>query len=138
MGLGPASTGSTSLVAPKAPSANDPVKQEGSMSLDQADQYASRYESANKKAVSLSDQKTLKVRIKVGSDNLSTRKNAIYSGLGLDGTPSSSLDDSPSDSEGISHEPQDAPFESPTSILQVNHLPVTFRCFLYLNLMCLN
>lgn len=119
VGLGPASTGSTSLVAPKVPSANDPVKQEGSMSLDLADQYAPRHESANKKAISLSDQKTLKVRIKVGSDNLSTRKNAIYSGLGLDGTPSSSLDDSPSDSEGISHEPQDALFESPTSILQI-------------------
>ncbi|XP_016650371.1 PREDICTED: uncharacterized protein LOC103333882 [Prunus mume] len=119
VGLGPASTGSTSLVAPKAPSVNDPVKQEGSMSLDLADQYAPRHESANKKAISLSDQKTLKVRIKVGSDNLSTRKNAIYSGLGLDGTPSSSLDDSPSDSEGISHEPQDALFESPTSILQI-------------------
>ncbi|XP_048442878.1 cysteine-tryptophan domain-containing zinc finger protein 7-like [Pyrus x bretschneideri] len=119
VGVGPASTGSTSLVAPKAPSANDPVKQEGSVSLIQADQYAPRHESANKKDINSSDQKTLKVRLKVGSDNLSTRKNAIYSGLGLDATSSSSVDDSPSESEGISHEPQDAPFESPTSILQI-------------------
>lgn len=131
MGLGPASTRSTSLVAPKAPSPNDPVKQELSMPLNQADHYAPQQEVANKKAINLLDPKTLKVRIKVGSDNLSTRKNAIYSGLGLDGTPSSSLDDSPSDSEGISHEPQDVPFESPTSILQVNHLPVIFRCFFF-------
>ncbi|XP_068310172.1 cysteine-tryptophan domain-containing zinc finger protein 3-like [Pyrus communis] len=107
VGIGTASTGSTSLVVPKAPS------------LVQPDQYAPRHESANKKAINSSDQKTLKVRIKVGSDNLSTRKNAIYSGLGLDTTPSSSLDDSPSESEGISHEPRDAPFESPTSILQI-------------------
>ncbi|KAM1101799.1 hypothetical protein ACFX2B_008032 [Malus domestica] len=119
VGVGPASTGSTSLVAPKAPSANDPVKQEGSVSLIQADQYAPRHESANKKDINSLDQKTLKVRLKVGSDNLSTRKNAIYSGLGLDATSSSSVDDSPSESEGVSHEPQDAPFESPTCILQI-------------------
>ncbi|KAF5944446.1 hypothetical protein HYC85_018523 [Camellia sinensis] len=69
-----------------------------------------------------SDQKTLKVQIKVGSDNLLTQKNAkIYTGLGLDISPSSSLNESPTDSEGFSHEPLDAPEESPTSILQ-NHI----------------
>ena len=87
------------------------------------EEIAPRLDFENKKPSSASDQKTLKVRIKVGSDNLSTRKNAaIYSGLGLDDSPSSSLDESPSESEGISHERQDAPFESPTSILQVNNL----------------
>ncbi|MED6191236.1 hypothetical protein PIB30_114138, partial [Stylosanthes scabra] len=71
-------------------------------------------------ATSIADQKVLKFRIKMGPGNLTTRKNAaIYSGLGLDMSPSSSLDDSPSESEGISRGPQDAPFESPTSILQV-------------------
>lgn len=118
LGLGTASTSSISLVAPKAPSANIPVKQDVSVSSNRADLYPPEQESATKKPIKIPDQKTLKVRLKVGSDNLSTRKNDIYSGLGLDGTPSSSLDDS-SDSEGISHEPQDALFESPTSILQV-------------------
>ncbi|XP_062021537.1 cysteine-tryptophan domain-containing zinc finger protein 3-like [Rosa rugosa] len=118
VGLGTASASSISLVAPKAPSANIPVKQDVSVSYNQADQYPPEQESATKRPIKLSDQKTLKVRLRVGSDNLSTRKNDIYSGLGLDGTPSSSLDDS-SDSEGISHGPQDAPFESPTSILQI-------------------
>ncbi|KAM5563961.1 cysteine-tryptophan domain-containing zinc finger protein 3-like [Rosa sericea] len=117
VGLETASTSSISLVAPKAPSANIPVKQDVSVSYNQADQYPPEQESATKRPIKLSDQKTLKVRLRVGSD-LSTRKNDIYGGLGLDGTPSSSLDDS-SDSEGISHEPQDAPFESPTSILQI-------------------
>jgi hypothetical protein len=66
----------------------------------------------------------LKVRIKVGSDNLSTQKNAaIYSGLGLDVSPSSSLDDSPSESDEMSHEPQDACLESPAHILQVKSSP---------------
>ncbi|KAG1338629.1 hypothetical protein COCNU_04G009350 [Cocos nucifera] len=60
-----------------------------------------------------SDQKTLKVRIKVGPDNILARNNAaIYSGLGLDMSPSSSLEDSPDVSGGLSP-------ESPWTILQV-------------------
>lgn len=78
-----------------------------------------------KKPASSSDQKCLKVRIKVGSENLLTQKNAeIYSGLGLDVSPSSSLDDSHDDSEGLSHDLWDASAESPTSIIQVSHAPV--------------
>ncbi|XP_019188484.1 PREDICTED: uncharacterized protein LOC109182758 [Ipomoea nil] len=73
-----------------------------------------------KKRASSSDQKCLKVRIKVGSENLSTQKNAeIYSGLGLDVSPSSSLDDSHDDSEGLTRDPWDASDESPTSIIQI-------------------
>ena len=115
---GPASS-STSLPTLKAPSINDSVKEEISITSSHAEEYAARQESVNKR--NLADQKTLKVRIKVGSDNLSTQKNAeIYSGLGLDVSPSSSLDDSPSESEELDHEPQDAPFESPTNIIRVN------------------
>lgn len=76
-------------------------------------------------------QKTLKVRIKVGTKNLSTRKNAeIYSGLGLDVSPSSSLDGSPINSEGVSRDLQVSPDESPTSILQVN-LPTSIEFGLF-------
>ncbi|XP_044492146.1 cysteine-tryptophan domain-containing zinc finger protein 7-like isoform X2 [Mangifera indica] len=113
---GPASS-STSLPALKAPSINDSVK-EVSMASSCAEEYSGRHNVVNKKH--LPDQKTLKVRIKVGSDNLLTQKNAaIYSGLGLDVSPSSSLDDSPSESEGNDHEPQEVLFESPTHILMV-------------------
>ncbi|KAM7255147.1 hypothetical protein ACFE04_020388 [Oxalis oulophora] len=71
-------------------------------------------QSANKKACKLSDQKTLKFRFKVGPDSLSTQKNAaIYSGLGLDDSPSSSVEGSPSGSE------HDRPFESPFAIVQI-------------------
>lgn len=63
---------------------------------------------------SFPDQTTLKFRIKVGA-------NAdIYSGLGLDVSPSSSLDDSPGDSDGLYHGPVENPHESPTSILRVS------------------
>ncbi|KAK1558243.1 hypothetical protein Q3G72_000157 [Acer saccharum] len=114
---GPAS-GVTSLPASKASSNYDSVKEEVSMPFSRTEEYTSRHVTVNKK--NLSDQKTLKVRIKVGSDNLSTQKNAeIYSGLGLYVSPSSSPDDSPSESEGMDREPLDAPLEYPMNILRV-------------------
>ncbi|XP_073314730.1 cysteine-tryptophan domain-containing zinc finger protein 3-like isoform X2 [Primulina huaijiensis] len=74
-----------------------------------------------KKSVNPSEQKTLKVRIKVGSDNLSTQKNTeIYGGLGLVVSPSSSLDDNQEATvEKLSGNRLDVPEKSPTSILQI-------------------
>lgn len=71
------------------------------------------------RSVSATDQKMLKLRIKVGSNtSLSAQKNAaIYSGLGLM-SPSSSLEDSPSMSGGLSPEFH-APDEYPLTLLQV-------------------
>lgn len=110
----------------KAPSIHDTVKQDISMSATRTEEPTLRSDLVNKSSNRF-DQKTLKVRIKMGSDNLSTRKNAeIYSGLGLDVSPCSSLDGSPTDSEGLSHEPQDTPHESPASILQVNDIVYFF------------
>ncbi|CAH8326399.1 unnamed protein product [Eruca vesicaria subsp. sativa] len=85
----------------------------------------SRQESATKKPGVFSKQNSLKLRIKMGSkDNLSTDNNAaaIYSGLGLDVSPSLSSDNnnSLSGSEGVKGEPRGcSPLESPTSILNV-------------------
>ncbi|ESQ43782.1 hypothetical protein EUTSA_v10005746mg [Eutrema salsugineum] len=98
---------------------------------------SSRQESAAKKPGVFSKQNSLKLRIKMGSDSLSTEKNknaaAIYSGLGLDVSPSLSLDNnSLSGSEGMNGEPQGySPLESPTSILNVmTSLPVDHYQFL--------
>ncbi|KAF0887847.1 hypothetical protein E2562_004057 [Oryza meyeriana var. granulata] len=67
-----------------------------------------------------SDQKTLKVRIKVGSTSTLARKNAaIYSGLGLDISSSSSMEGSPNGLEGQSPEFSNVPYESPRTILQI-------------------
>lgn len=108
---GPASS-TTSLPLMKASTVNEPIKDEVSL--------PSRKEILNKK--NLPDQKSLKVRLKLGSDNLSTKKNAeIYSGLGLV-SPSSSHDDSASESEGMYRDPYEVAFESPTTILRVNYL----------------
>ncbi|KAJ0449867.1 putative transcription factor & chromatin remodeling CW-Zn family [Helianthus annuus] len=67
-----------------------------------------------------SDQKSLKVRNEVGSDHMLSKRNAeIYSGLGLDMSPSSSSEAGPVNSEWFFHGPQDGPDESPTSILEM-------------------
>ena len=119
------------LPAVKAPSVNDSVKQDVCMLSTNAEDSPSNFEVVTKYANPL-NQKNLKVQLQVSSDNLLTRKNAeIYSGLGLDVSPSSSLDGSPTDSDGLSHEPLDAPYESPTSILQVNHRTGSFLSSLY-------
>ncbi|XP_065861296.1 cysteine-tryptophan domain-containing zinc finger protein 7-like isoform X2 [Euphorbia lathyris] len=119
--LEPASASAMSLISSKATSSPVvTVKQVGVPSTSSAKEHVLRSESIKRKSVTLPDQRMLKVRIKVGSDNLSTQKNAaIYSGLGLDVSPSSSLDDSPSASEGISHGPQGSTFESPARILRI-------------------
>ncbi|KAJ8491510.1 hypothetical protein OPV22_013231 [Ensete ventricosum] len=71
------------------------------------------------KPSNITDQKSLKVRIKVGSDNTLARNNAtIYSTLGLDMSSPSSYEDSPHGSRGISSEFQDLPDESPKTIFQ--------------------
>ncbi|XP_039047855.1 cysteine-tryptophan domain-containing zinc finger protein 3-like isoform X2 [Hibiscus syriacus] len=108
------------LPALKASSANDLIKQEVSITSTHAHDLGSRCKYADKKAANLPKKKTLKLRIKVGSDNLLTQKNAaIYSGLGLDVSPSSSLDECPSESEGMYQETQEPLFESPTHIIQL-------------------
>ncbi|CAD5165029.1 unnamed protein product [Musa acuminata subsp. malaccensis] len=72
------------------------------------------------KPSNITDQKPLKVRIKVGSDNTLARNNVtIYSTLGLDLSSPSSFEDSPHGSIGISSEFQDLPDESPKTIFQV-------------------
>ncbi|XP_017630350.1 cysteine-tryptophan domain-containing zinc finger protein 3 isoform X3 [Gossypium arboreum] len=107
------------LLALKASSVNDSIQQEVSLTSTHDDELASKCDFASNNAANLPDLKTLKVRIKVGSDNLTEKSAAIYSGLGLDISPSSSLEESPSESEGMYRQTQDQIiFESPTSILQ--------------------
>ncbi|KAL0916382.1 hypothetical protein M5K25_013887 [Dendrobium thyrsiflorum] len=75
-------------------------------------------------------QSTLKVRIKVGPDNNSARNNAaIYSGLGLELSPSSSLEDSPEGIKGILED--GITNASPRAILQMmTCFPISEGCFL--------
>ncbi|KAF5744156.1 hypothetical protein HS088_TW08G00752 [Tripterygium wilfordii] len=115
-----ASHNGSSLPSLKASSINDMFNQDVCPPTHCSESFTAAHESANRKSSNSSDKKKLKVRIRMGSDKLSTGKNTeIYSGLGLDGSPSSSFGESPSESEGTSHEHLEAPFESPTSIIQI-------------------
>jgi hypothetical protein len=75
-------------------------------------------ESSNRSG-NLTDQRTLKVRIKVGCDNSARKNAAIYSGLGLDDSPNSSLGNSPAESGGMSPISREMTDMSPTGIIQV-------------------
>ncbi|TXG71763.1 hypothetical protein EZV62_000342 [Acer yangbiense] len=63
------------------------------------------------------DQRTLRLRIKMSSDKVAQKNAAIYSGLGLDNSPSSSRE-SAEESRLIKPLSQGSADESPTSILQ--------------------
>lgn len=68
------------------------------------------------------NNRSLKFRIKVGSDNATSKNAAIYSGLGLDDSPLSSSENSSDVSEGLMPLSRTPPDESPTKIIQVTVL----------------
>jgi hypothetical protein len=105
----------------RVPSTDNLVKKETLTSGPSSRELPTQKQNFSKNSVGGStDQKTLKVRIKVGNENALRRKNAaIYSGLGLDISPSSSLEASSGGSAGPSAESRGIPGESPQSILEV-------------------
>ncbi|KAK4363617.1 hypothetical protein RND71_018858 [Anisodus tanguticus] len=112
-GRPPSSSAYSSKIVPalKAPAANGKTN---------PDEDSTSKSEIVKKPTNLSDKKAPKLHNKVGIENLSTQKKAeIYSGLGLDVSPSSSLDDNPMNNEELSHDLKDSRYESPTSILQI-------------------
>ncbi|PHT44467.1 hypothetical protein CQW23_13625 [Capsicum baccatum] len=108
---------STTVPALKAPAANEKTN---SALLPAKDEHSTSKSELVKKPTDLSDQKAPKLHTGAGVESLSTQKKAeIYSGLGLDVSPSSSLDDFPMNNEELSQDLKDSRFESPTSILQI-------------------
>ncbi|XP_073226267.1 cysteine-tryptophan domain-containing zinc finger protein 3-like isoform X2 [Cicer arietinum] len=65
------------------------------------------------------DQRTLKFRLKMNSNILQQKTAEIYSGLGLDDSPSSSMDNSPVESEGTPPVSKEKDEGSPSGIIQV-------------------
>ncbi|CAI0447657.1 unnamed protein product [Linum tenue] len=118
---GHTSAGALSLPSTKMPSLTvASLKQERRMPSAHMPEEVIGREILTKKPDSLPDPKMLKFRIKVGSDNLSTQTNdALYSGLGLNVSPSSSMEDSPSESEEMSHDLHHASLESPAHIIRI-------------------
>ena len=78
------------------------------------------------RAVNGPEQKAPKIHIKVNNNrHLARNTAAIYSGLGLDISPSSSMDDSLDGCAGAP-EPKNLPDESPHTILQVTFSPSVY------------
>jgi len=70
----------------------------------------------------LTDQRAGMLQIKVESDSLAKKNAAIYSGLGLDDSPSCSTENSQKEREDMPHVCQEMPEESPTNIIQVDEV----------------
>uniref|UniRef100_A0A0E0EFY9 CW-type domain-containing protein n=1 Tax=Oryza meridionalis TaxID=40149 RepID=A0A0E0EFY9_9ORYZ len=100
------------------PLSDDSSKKEVHQST-KVERASSTHDSLNGPSKS-SDHNRFKVRIKVGSDNGLARNNAaIYSGLGLDISSPSSVEDSPDCCGSLSPEFNNVPIESPRTILQI-------------------
>ncbi|KAL3508072.1 hypothetical protein ACH5RR_033454 [Cinchona calisaya] len=117
---GTAVTGSEHLSHEKMVQLGDgSVRQDSCLSSAQvAEKFPARLQPSPSKSLNTNDQKTLKFRIKVGSDKMTQRNAAIYSGLGLT-SPSSSTGNSPGESGGNLFESQETPDESSSCIIQM-------------------
>ncbi|KAL4290579.1 hypothetical protein GQ457_14G014430 [Hibiscus cannabinus] len=101
------------------PSGRITAKHDSYLSFNHVAEKPALKDESFKRAEIPTDQKTLKVRIKVGSDTKVQKNAAIYSGLGLDDSPSSSCGNSPEESGGTVMASPGTTNESPTKILQV-------------------
>ncbi|KAK4283533.1 hypothetical protein QN277_000474 [Acacia crassicarpa] len=102
----------------KAPKVDYSMKKDVGISSNVVvDRFPYKDASTNKSGNS-TDQRTLKFRIKMKSNMPAQNNAAIYSGLGLDNTPSSSMGNSPDEREGMPTPSQEIAEESPTAIIQ--------------------
>ncbi|MCI08908.1 CW-type zinc-finger protein, partial [Trifolium medium] len=98
--IGNTSHSSNSFHDLRAPSVDVSVKKDGGISSNNvAGRCTLKDDTAIKKGNS-TDQRTLKFRLKMNSNILAKTTAEIYSGLGLDDSPSSSMGNSPVESEG--------------------------------------
>ncbi|KAM2746014.1 hypothetical protein PS2_021661 [Malus domestica] len=80
----------------------------------EAERCSLKDETSNKQG-NPTDQRTLKVRIKMNPDDIARKNVAIYSGLGL-GSPISSLENNPEESKEMIPQSKVIVDDSPTNI----------------------
>ncbi|KAE9591088.1 putative transcription factor & chromatin remodeling CW-Zn family [Lupinus albus] len=119
LGLGIDSCSSQLIQNVRALSVDDPVKKGGVVSSTEVAEKSSVKDDATKKSRNSTDQRTLKFRFKVKSNIFSQKNEAIYSGLGLDSSPSISMGNSPLEGEGMPHVSEENANDSPTEVIQV-------------------
>ncbi|KAK7329412.1 hypothetical protein VNO77_23579 [Canavalia gladiata] len=109
----------------RAASVNDSVKKDKGVSSSDIAERCTLKDNTTKKTGNPTDQRTLKFRIKMKSNTLAQKNAEIYSGLGLDNSPSSSMGNSPLESEGMPPVSEENAEDSPTGIIQVmTSLPI--------------
>ncbi|XP_021772926.1 uncharacterized protein LOC110736894 isoform X2 [Chenopodium quinoa] len=125
----PTTTSKNSLPIRSIPSSGDQTEEAMSESGTSLMNNQSKFQSSGEVASNnqtkkplkdVSKNTSLKFRVKMASETLSSLdKSAIYSGLGLDMSPSSSPEGSPSENDRISTGLQEMNLESPSFILQI-------------------
>ncbi|XP_028751562.1 uncharacterized protein LOC114711340 [Neltuma alba] len=116
--LGTAPCGTNSLQNARAFSIDDSMNKDVGISSSVGAESFSFNDDSTDKSGKPTDQRTLKFRIKMKYDNLAQKNAAIYSGLGLDTSPSSSMDNSPIETGRVPPVSQQTGEQSPTGIIQ--------------------
>ncbi|XP_038723973.1 cysteine-tryptophan domain-containing zinc finger protein 3-like isoform X1 [Tripterygium wilfordii] len=98
------------------PSGDASVKQDLCMHSSKVAQKTTTKDEDSDGLFNPTKKSSLKVRLKVGYDNMAWK--ILYNNLGLDNSPSSSLRSSPEDIGGVLPLPEEITDESPASILQ--------------------
>ncbi|KAI4345443.1 hypothetical protein L6164_012567 [Bauhinia variegata] len=99
-------------------SVDDSMKQDIGISSYGMTEICPSKDDRTKKSGCSTDQRRLKFRIKVNSDKLALKNAAIYSGLGLDNSPSSSMGNSNEEGGGMPPVSRDIDDESLTGIIK--------------------
>lgn len=128
MRLGTASHNAPPFHDLRAPLVDDSAKKDTRISSNAEIEKFTLKDDCAIKSEKITDQRALKLRIKVKSDILGKKNAAIYSGLGLDNSPSSSMGNSPEESEVMPPISKENPEESPTSIVRVEDLFYFYAC----------
>ncbi|KAF7837845.1 uncharacterized protein G2W53_006327 [Senna tora] len=124
----------------RVPSVNDSVKKDIGVFSNVGVESCPLKDDSTSKSGNSTDQRTLKFRIKTKPDNVAQKKAEIYSGLGLDISPSS-MENSPEEIGRMPQASQETGEESPIGIIQaMTSFPIPGGALispLHDNLLCL-
>lgn len=106
----------------RAASVDDSVKKDREISSNDVVKRCTLKDDATIKTGNSTDQISLKFRFKMKPKILPQKNAEIYSGLGLDDSPSSSMGNSPVESDSTPPVSKEKTEDSPTGIIQVGDL----------------
>lgn len=114
-----ASRGGHTLHDSRVPFGGDTTRQDSS--AQESNKFPAKHEVSMIKSLNPTDQRTLKLRIRVGSDKTAQKSTALHTSLGLI-SPSSSMENSPTESGEMLAKVEESHSDSPANILQVGFL----------------